>query len=265
MGKGSVRLREVVADAQELHLDSSNAGALFQVASQFNTLEMASSSITPEDGIDQYELDRTQGPACAVACGAGTIYRNYLVPVEGGIGQTAERQVDCLADLAALLEFEVDMVNGYAFATREQLLCVSERLDSMTLSELDQVRSALRIGLQWNTEVTLNDAGHVVSQAYCSAVPVAYSPVEAIVWQPFARLVLDASYEAVFAAAVLNARATGNNNLFLTLIGGGVFGNHPPWILKAIERAAGVYAGAELDVAIVSFGQPNPSVQSVIG
>lgn len=32
--------REVVADAQSLHADPANAGALFQVASQFNLLEM---------------------------------------------------------------------------------------------------------------------------------------------------------------------------------------------------------------------------------
>lgn len=30
-----------------------------------------------------YEFDRTQGPACAIACGAGTIFRNWLVPLDG--------------------------------------------------------------------------------------------------------------------------------------------------------------------------------------
>ena len=55
----------------------------------------------PEDGVDRYEYDRTQGPACAIACGAGTIYRNYFVPIDGDIGQTAHRQLNGLADLAA--------------------------------------------------------------------------------------------------------------------------------------------------------------------
>src|SRR3990172_4485265 len=41
-GGGSISLREVVANVQELHTDVSNAGSLFQVASQFNLLEMAS-------------------------------------------------------------------------------------------------------------------------------------------------------------------------------------------------------------------------------
>jgi hypothetical protein len=65
--------------------------ALFQVASQFNALEMVAPNITPEDGVTRYQHDRTQGPACAIAAGAATIYRNYFVPVAGGIGQTAAR------------------------------------------------------------------------------------------------------------------------------------------------------------------------------
>src|SRR5262245_13363422 len=71
VGPGTVR--EVVANVQHLHTDESNAGSLFQVASQFNLLEMASPGITPERGVGIYENDRTQGPACAVAAGAGTI------------------------------------------------------------------------------------------------------------------------------------------------------------------------------------------------
>jgi len=50
---------------------------LFEVASQINLLEMINQSSKPEDGIGIYEYDNTQGPKCAIACGAGTIYRNY--------------------------------------------------------------------------------------------------------------------------------------------------------------------------------------------
>ena len=102
---GETTVREVVADARELHADPEVAGATFQVASQFNMLEMTSPKITPEAGVARYELDPTQGPACAIACGAGTIHRNYFVPVDGGghlvRGQTADRQLDGFADLAA--------------------------------------------------------------------------------------------------------------------------------------------------------------------
>ncbi len=62
---GSISVSEVVANVQELHTNPANAGALFQVASQFNLLEMASPSATPELGVGIYEYDHTQGPACA--------------------------------------------------------------------------------------------------------------------------------------------------------------------------------------------------------
>ena len=96
---GTLKLDEYIAEIQELHLDPSNANSLIQVASQFNLLEMISPGITPEMGIDRYEYDPTQGPACAIACGAGTIWRNYFVEIDGKPGQRADRQIDTMADL----------------------------------------------------------------------------------------------------------------------------------------------------------------------
>jgi len=63
---GTISLREVVGNVQELHADVSHAGSLFQVASQFNLLEMVSPSVTPEYGVGIYENDHTQGPVCAI-------------------------------------------------------------------------------------------------------------------------------------------------------------------------------------------------------
>jgi transposase len=50
---------------------------------QFNLLEMTSPSVSPEHGVTRYQDDHTQGPACAIAAGAATIYRNYFAPVGG--------------------------------------------------------------------------------------------------------------------------------------------------------------------------------------
>ena len=59
--------------------------------------------MTPEHGVTRYQHDRTQGPACAIAAGAATIYRNYFAPVGGSHGQTTERQLDGLAELGEAL------------------------------------------------------------------------------------------------------------------------------------------------------------------
>lgn len=47
----------LVGDARSLHTDPRFAGALFQVASQFNLLEMISENVTPEHGVTRYASD----------------------------------------------------------------------------------------------------------------------------------------------------------------------------------------------------------------
>lgn len=265
---GEVSVREVVADVQRLHMDASNAGSLYQVASQFNLLEMASPSLTPEHGVGIYENDRTQGPACAVACGAGTIYRNYFAPVKGQTGQSAGNQIDCLADIGEALgnadSHLWEMRNGYALASQSGLIEMSNRFRASSESERDGLRQLLRIGIQWNTQVTLNDCKHTVSQAYCSALPVAYSSHSSSHWAEFARLVLEASYEATICTAILNATQNANNRVFLTLLGGGAFGNETEWIIGAVHRALSLYEHAGLDVAIVSYGSSRQYVRQLV-
>lgn len=279
MENGKLSLQEIVADTQDLHCDIDNAGSLFQVASQFNLLEMVSPEISPESGIDGYEYDHTQGPACAIAAGAGTIYRNYFAHVKGGVGQSADNQIDTLVDLGESLGNASNdlwvMKNGYALASKSGLEKISEILLGKNDLEIDEFRKLLRIGLQNNTEVTIGDSKHTVSQAYCSALPVAYSQHSAELWQPFASLVLEASYEATICAAIINIANNSANNpvnslgdkknkVFLTMLGGGAFGNEPSWIINAIERAVTRYKHYMLEVFIVSYGASNSNVKALI-
>jgi hypothetical protein len=84
------------------HSDPKLNGATFQAASQFNCLEFASADGVPEKGIAVYELDCTQGPACAIACAASTAstaYRNYLVRVNRRYHRATE-EGDAAADEA---------------------------------------------------------------------------------------------------------------------------------------------------------------------
>jgi hypothetical protein len=261
-------VREEVADVTRLHRDQTNRNALFQIASQFNLLEMLSPRVTPEHGVDGYETDPTQGPACAVAAGAGTLFRNYFAPIDDAIGQTADKQIDCLADLGAALGNRDNrlwtMQNGYALATESGLKEIAERLTSASQRELDRLRGLLRIGVQWNTEVTISDTHHTVSQAYCSALPVAYPRHSPSMWEPFARLILEAAYEATLACAQINHRTTGNNRVYLTLLGGGAFGNQLDWILDAIRRALVIHRNTGLEVVLVSRGHSNPALVELI-
>lgn len=267
--QGRLQVNEWVADVQQLHMQTENAGALFQVASQFNLLEMVSPRVTPEQGVGIYQRDRTQGPACAIAAGAATIYRNYFVELDGQLGQRKARQLNCLADLGDALgnrdEFLWYMQNGYVIPADEQSLeDVAEQLQDASDSEIQQLQGLLRIGLHQNVQVTLNDCQHHVTQALCSALPIAYSSYPTELWADFAQLVLNAAYEATLAAAVQNAAETGNNRVFLTLLGGGAFGNPEGWIIAAIRRALLLYQNSGLSVMIVSHSRSNPRVVAML-
>lgn len=259
----------VEGDARVLHCDKVNRGALFQVASQFNLLEMVGPQVTPEDGVSRYAYDRTQGPACAIAAGAGTIFRNYLVDVDGSRGQRRDRQIDCLADVGRALGNEQgrlwQMRNGYALCSEQGLASVNATLEGMAVEQLDGIRTLLRIGFHKDVQVTdATDPEQLVSQCYCSALPVAYSGLPVRAWAPFATLVLEAMYEATLLAGVINAATSGSNRVFLTRVGGGAFGNDFRWIHAAIARAARLLRGADLDVRIVCYGQVTQDVRELV-
>jgi hypothetical protein len=96
---------------------------------------------------------------------------------------------------------------------------------------------------------------------FCSALPIAYAGGRASQWEPQARLVLDAAYEATFAAAVRSAARTGNRTLYLTLLGAGVFGNPVAWVLEALQRSLRLHEYAGLDVRVVSYGRSQPALR----
>ena len=271
---GRLKVNVVTGDVRRMHHSPDNAGALFQVASQFNLLEMVSPDVTPEQGVTRYQGDSTQGPACAIAAGAATIYRNYFAPIGEGLGQTAQRQIDGLADLGEVLSRSLSMPvsslwkmqNGYALATRSGLDAIAKHLGTLDTEQLDMMRGKLCIGVHSDVEVTdfTGPEKPLVSQAFCSALPVAYSRVPPSHWQPFASLVLDAAYEATMWAAVLNAKRSGSNVVFLTLLGGGAFGNDGRWIDAAMRRALGIMTTFDLDVRLVSYRPPPKEMSAFV-
>ena len=102
-----------------------------------------------------------------------------------------------------------------------------------------------------------------VSQAFCSAVPVSYSRVDPMLWEPLARLVLEAAYEATLRAALAQQQAGGSGRVLLTRLGGGAFGNDGAWIDDAMARALALTAGTGLQVLLVSYGSVPASMAAL--
>jgi hypothetical protein len=263
---GRLKIGVVTGDVRQMHRLPENAGALFQVASQFNLLEMASPSVTPEHGVTRYQHDHTQGPACAIACGAATIYRNYFAKVGDAVGQTAARQLDGLAGIGKALAHALDkptkalweMRNGYALCSRSGLDMISQHLKVLNPAELDDLRGKLSIGIHRDVEVTdAPERSPQVSQAFCSALPVAYTGVALQWWKEFASVILEAAYEATILAAIINARRGASKVTLLTQLGEGAFGNCEEWIHNAMSRALKIGSGFDLEVKLVTYSGPS--------
>lgn len=250
---GRLELRhEVIGDVLELHARPENRDAVFQVASQFNCLEFAGPEVVPEDGVTGYAFDPTQGPACSLAAAAATVVRNYFADVGGVPGQTRERQLDNLDALAQQLGERGaywDVVNGYTRSDEARLERLRAVLDGR---DREALLGAVKVGLHRDVEVTFAtrytepaEPTHV-TQVFCSALSCGYTRVGLDHWEPLATLVLDAAYEATLRAAVL----AGQRRVWLTLLGGGAFGNRREWITSAIGRALARMERVDLEVCM---------------
>ncbi len=155
------------------------------------------------------------------------------------------------------------MQNGYAMCTQSGLNKIKEHLKTEGASA--SLRDELCVGLHSDVEVTdAPDTNRpLVSQIFCSALPVAYSNVRKVHWQAFASLVLQAAYEATMWAAVLNARRGASNVVLLTHLGGGAFGNDHKWIDFARRKALEIVKDYDLRVKLVSWGQPSDQAKEL--
>lgn len=259
-GSPSMTFKVIEGDVIGLHGELNNAHATFQVASQFNCLEMPSDSYTPEAGITGYINDRTQGPACVLCTGPALVFRNYLHTPRGV-------QIDNLDRLGEELGNEGGcywtMRNGYTLSSSEKLADLNQKMDSF--ANRDDLLSLLKIGVHADIAVTKKEEDGKVVEAMQvthvlgSACAVSYNiKTSTDDWEKFARLVLDASYEACFLAALENLErhpnAPGAKKLFLTNLGGGAFGNEQNWILDAIKRAVTMFKYHGLEVILVCYG-----------
>ena len=269
-----------------------NSKGVYQAASQFNGLEFIQPTTLPENGIQSYIYDRTQGPAIALAALCGTAVRNYLAVVNddqvlddrdlydqvasSSLGQSANRQINCLADIMKLLKqkciqtginvpldninspnpygFSIKegdlfaVKNGYVESTDNNLFILNELIEHGGEEFKEQIKNALRCCIQRDTEVTSDPRSNssnpnLITQVYVSALSFGYSKVSnKELWAPFAKIILEAAYEHTILEGLRNnldriQKGLEPQPIYLTMLGGGVFGNNPEWIKEAISSA----------------------------
>jgi hypothetical protein len=281
LGRSKSTLRHyIVNDILEEH--GAHRNSTFQVASQFNYLEFARPEFTPERGITEYQNDMTQGPACALACAPATLYRNSFVEFElrgtSYTGQSESAQLNGLRDLGneigeretsdptlmrsgrALGKRYWEVNNGYIESTEAAMTDFNKLLKR---SDREYLKSLIRVGIVSQAQIAFlqrwkfADEKSTATQVFCSAIGCDYSRrVSKETWEPLARLVLEAAYEACMYATAWDYKyRRGTGQLFLTKLGGGVFGNREEWIIDAIAHAYNATKDLGIGVHVCHFRQ----------
>ena len=215
---------------------------------------MTGPSITPDKGITGYEWDHTQGPACALSCPAATLYRNYFLGHDPSLKETY--QVNLLEGVDNLLKNEENkywyIQNGYCkahvnFGKLRPFLEENKQIHA-------EIVENLKIGIHWETEVS--DRKHRVCQVFCSALPISYNRQRDEEWEIFAKLVLEGYYKGCLLVGAISALEKNKMKVkvYLTMLGGGAFGNPEWWIKEAIEKSLGVVDRNLVEVVLVKFG-----------
>lgn len=227
-----------------LQSNPENEGAMFQIASNFNGVEGVDETVTPNNPsfVTNYVNDPTQGPIASIGAGPAAIARVFVPfyatrqkkkPHEWQ--QTQTRQLDFLENLKDYYHVE----NGYIInnARLKPLPSDPSDVDSLVGKARVLVHADVDVVFGRRRDDTLEvlERPVKISQVFCSSMNMAqgtsgYNNSKLPGAALKAKLLLRAAYLGTYFAAI----DRGCSKLYLTLIGGGVFGNNPKDILDII-------------------------------
>lgn len=290
-------------DVGYLQADPENAGCMFQAASNFNGIEAIGEYSRPNSKtfITDYVDDGTQGPAASISAGPGAISRVLLPffdpekPASEWL-QTRANQMEMLGDLGEYFTVR----NGYVVQTGDEEKADEDLASESNRKFVEKVKVCVHADEEvvyscrdrWNyTYQCIDkypesenapacdenvDAGkkklpnHKICQVFCAAMNLGQGTsggrnAELESDGVKEKLLLEAAYKGTYLAAIRH----GCKKVFLTLIGGGVFGNSIANILDAIEKVHLEIACKEKndviqEVHIVLFN-PLPNLQKFFG
>jgi len=254
-------------DIAYLQAQTDNRDAVFQVASNFNGVEPINEDFHPSqnDFTEKYYLDCTQGPAASVSTAPAAIARVHApfadrhTPVSEW-SQTKTKQLNTLENMKE----HFPVMNGYVTLTGDEPVFPEsnsfEYLQLMWKSMICyhrrcQVTSGHRT--QNILEKIEHNFSHTVDQILCAAININQGLNGAINQRAKdienrCRFILELAYHSTYLSAIVNNR----NHIFLTLVGGGAFGNNKEWIYDAIlsaHRRWGIHASSLRLVTLVLF------------
>ncbi|OHT08435.1 hypothetical protein TRFO_23134 [Tritrichomonas foetus] len=243
-----------------------NNGATYLAASNFNCLEFVGEFQTASMGVTGYVYDNTQGPYAALACGPAIVYRNYFVKVDDShIGQI-DKEIELLGDTP------IPVINGYP--SLKESFETDKKFSSFDWDNLDHYKVGVHRNCQVTTTETPNrkfylhdNENHIVHQVYAAAFNFQGNCDLCKFTEKIGANLLKAEYMATVYAAwensLLYPDRPGSNKLYLTLLGGGVFGNPENLILGAIAECCEVIEKSGLDVYIVCYCESSQTMRVI--
>ena len=253
----SKELKEKI-DVSFLQSKKENKNKTFVVASNFNAIEtLGPNDSTSRKYITDYFYDHTQGPAAALSAMPGTILRHYGMFFDEKKNpenwrQTDSRQINLLNDLG------IRTRNGYIEENIDKIKEVTEKLKNGELR--DKFKICYHSGIQVTSNDVFNeentncfyDKDQKIDQIYIAGVSLSNADVSAIMnyskkngvatdksFHYFYQILCDFAKEVVKLSVEATLKSTfekGRKEVFLTLIGCGVFNNDPKWLLDALEE-----------------------------
>ena len=231
---GTGTFNVIIGEVGELQIKPENYDAVFQVASNFNVLEVASPYDWP-NRLENYIYDQTQGPCAAIGAAPALIWRRYFSMLNGA-EQTRDNQINLLCNIP-LGNY---VTNGYLKLSEfelDQLCCVTCK----AYRDMQVGWHANVLVTHWahRTESGVLSVKHFpysqqrINQVFFAALDLAGT--NAGVGQDpdtllLAKSLLSAAYEGTFKAAI----AHGKTKVFITLMGCGVFGNCADWVAEVL-------------------------------
>jgi len=225
-------------------------GVVFQVASQFNTLEATGPRVVP---VARYLSDPTQGPRAAVSAFPGAFVRHYAAPGPDGSRfeqRTDGPQIELLGDVLPASVARVD--NGYL---RTQGIADDEAFAEALVQDFLRLRVGvhddLEVVLGYNWDGAVEGPRRITQVLTSTLAGGGYSDraLGTAALQTGCQQLLRGAYLGTLLAAV----ALGKRAVVLTLIGGGVFQNPVALIWDAIVWAietVNQHCPSDLDVVV---------------
>jgi len=265
-------------DVAHLQSLTQNCNAVFQVASNLNGIESKSELEKPtsKNYTKNYFMDRTQGPIASISAGAAAIVRVHAAYYNHDNQDWIQTETQYLNILQNMKE-HFPTRNGYVifdtnppkFPSRNspdyyKLLLAADVLYHKSA----QVTSGHRIKQETTEMIEIVDSPkQKIDQVCCAAVNLAQGRTgnenkSSHNSEDKARFLLDLAYEGTYISSIKHNRS----QIFLTLVGGGVFGNPIEWILDSLidaHKKWGIYGASSLrKITLVLWSPENFSLCS---